>query len=218
MRVRWGFLWTAVFAMVCYTIGGWAPVARADVRDCTSSTNLPATVLVRSGPNDEYRGVTGDGGDPYVEPRSGAAMIPMRALLEALAPGVDNVQWNDATRTATFWFQGHTLQITYPRGVDRVYTARLDGRNYSMNSFICQGRVWAPVRPVASAFDVGVSYFPGNIVILDPADNGSNRNGAPPAGVPSSGSKSRNKASYSGSPIQSGRLAAWVLANTALIY
>lgn len=168
-RARWTFLVAAALAMVLTGFVGRPPSAAASATPaCLPDNRLPVTVLARGRAGQPFAGVMGDGNDPYVDPRSNRTMVPMRSLFEALSPGTDSVKWNAATGTASFWWNGHTLNIHIPSGADRTYTGTLDGKSVGVTAFLCNGRIWAQARSVAEAFQMEIEYYDPGVVVIDP--------------------------------------------------
>jgi hypothetical protein len=148
-------------------VGRPATALAAPAESCLPASRSPVTVLVRSGKGHPFEALESDDADPFVDVKAGRTVVPMRALFEALSPGVDSVRWYADLRIATFWYQGHTLSIRFGRDTDRTYSATLDGKVTSMTSYLCDGHVWVPVRAVSEALKVGVDYANGGLVMVD---------------------------------------------------
>lgn len=161
----------AVLLLTAAMVSGGGP-GRAEAgpggSTCLPAERIPVTVLVRSGPGQPFTSVETDGLAPFVH--DGRTVVPLRSLLGALAPGTDNVRWYSDIQTATFWHQGHTLSVRFPRYADRAYTALLDNKeSYPLTSYLCNGRVWVTARTVTDAFRVDIQWTAPNVVMIDGA-------------------------------------------------
>lgn len=147
----------------------WGSLPRATAAaaggSCLPTNRLPVTVLVRSAAGRPWLPLETDGPLPFIDGDTGRTIVPLRALTTALAPGSDNVRWYDDLRTASFWYQGHTLSIRFPRDVDRTYTATLDKQPYSLTSYLCNSRVWVTARTVVEAYHIDIQYDGGYVLI-----------------------------------------------------
>gem|GEM_PF-6718894 len=168
MRAKWVFLFAAALAAaLAASLGLPRPVAAEATAGCLPDERLPVTVLVRSDRGLPFEGLETSSIDPFIDARTSRTWVPARSLVTALAPGSDPVRWYEDTRTATFWYGTHKLEITFPRGANRTFTATLDGRAYGLHAALCAGKVWVPARTLADAFGVDV-YYRDFVVVIDP--------------------------------------------------
>lgn len=143
--------------------------AAAASGSCLPKNQIPVTVLVRSGPKRPFMSLEDGGIAPFVNGDTGRTVVPLRALVTGLAPGSDSIRWYPDLRTATFWYEGHTLSVRFPRGVDVAYTATLDNQSYTLTAYLCDGRVWVNARDVAEAFRIDIQYYEDGVVLIDGA-------------------------------------------------
>lgn len=167
MRTRRIILLVSVLMVAWAVLPGKGPEAEAAGIGCLPADRMPVTVLVRGAAAEHFAGLDGGAVDPYIDRRSGKTMVPMRALFDLLSPGVDSVRWYDDIRTATFWYRGKTLALRFPPGVNEATSAMLDGKTYTMQAFLCNGRAWVSVRSVADILGVDVEYHDPGIAVLD---------------------------------------------------
>lgn len=170
MRTAWKGLLLAALLLV--PLLAWplltAPAAGA-AEPCDSGVRQPVTLLVRPGETYPFIGVDPEGHSPYIDPAASRTVAPLRPLFTALSPHTESVMWNEGTRTASFSFGASQMSIQFPNGSTRAYSANINGRNLALNSHLCNGRVYAPVRTIAEAMDIGITYYPEGIVVIDPA-------------------------------------------------
>jgi len=161
--------WSILMAFFLALAATWGtlprPAAAAASGTCLPKNRLPVTVLVRSAAGRPWLPLETDGPLPFIDGDTGRTIVPLRALTTALAPGSDSVRWYSDLRTASFWYQGHTLSIRFPRDVDRSYTATLDNQPYTLTSYLCDSRVWVTARTVAEAYRIDIQYEGGYVLI-----------------------------------------------------
>lgn len=137
---------------------------------CGQGGRASLTLLARPGLGYSFTQVDPDDDfGPYVDDATDRAMVPVRALLAVLSTSPGGVQWNDATRTATFVRGTHTLAFQFPAGHQDTTVAVVDGESRASQAVLCNGKVYAPVRQVAGALGVGIRWYQDRIVVVDPA-------------------------------------------------
>jgi hypothetical protein len=171
MRTVWKGLLLA--ALLLLPLVAWVPLlaSAVDAAEVCGEPGVrqPVTLLVRPGETYPFIGLDPEGHSPYIDSGTSRTMAPLRPLFTALSPHTESVRWDQGTRTATFSVGASQMSIQYPSGSTRGYTANINGRNVVLNSHLCNGRVYAPVRTVVEAMDVGIAYYPEGIVVIDPA-------------------------------------------------
>lgn len=134
---------------------------------CAPEGSRPLIVLARPETGRSFARLGGP--DSFVDPAVDRAIVPIRALTEALAPGEGSVRWESDTRTATFARGPHLLSISIPLGRSRTGVAVVNGRAVQVDTFICDGHLYAPARFAAAALGAGIRWYPDRTVIIDPA-------------------------------------------------
>lgn len=170
MRTAWkGLLLTAILLL---PLLAWpsltAPVASA-AEPCGAEVRQPVTLLVRPGESYPFVGLDPEGHSPFIDSVASRTIAPLRPLFTALSPHTESVQWDERTRTASFSYGTNHMSIQFPPSSLRAYTANINGRNLHLNTHLCNGRVYAPIRTVVEAMDIGIAYYPEGIVVVDPA-------------------------------------------------
>ncbi|HYF94222.1 MAG TPA: copper amine oxidase N-terminal domain-containing protein [Symbiobacteriaceae bacterium] len=168
MRVRSVLLVFLLSASCCFGTGP-RPAEAAASGPCLPQRQLPVTVLARSAAGRPFDALEFEEAAPFIDADTGRTIVPLRSLISSLSPGTDGVRWYADIRTASFWHQGHTLSVRFPRDVDRSYSASLDNQSYSLTSYLCNGRVWVTARTVAEAFGIDIEYYKDGVVVIDGA-------------------------------------------------
>ena len=101
--------------------------------------------------------------EPFID-ENGRTMVPLRAVANAL--GLE-VNWNDATRTASFTGNGKT--ISFPIGVSGASTSLGTWIEMDTAAVIVNDRTYAPVRYLAEFFGYTVDWDGGtrNVIVTD---------------------------------------------------
>lgn len=184
--------------VIAWGIGLWGrPLQAAGF--CGQGGRTSLTLLARPGLGYSFTQVAPEEDfPPYLDAATNRAMVPVRALLTVLSTSPGSVQWDEATRTATFVRGTHTLAFRFPAGHHDTAVALVDGESFSTTAVLCNGKVYAPARQVAGALGIGVRWYHDRIVVMDPAwDPQPETNAGPPVDILASSAPAATTDAYS---------------------
>ena len=94
---------------------------------------------------------------PYIQLSSSSAMVPLRAISEALYGGEDTVGWDADTKTVTINYGGNVINFTIGSDIMKINGAEKPIAN-GVKAEIKDGRTFIPFRALGEALDAKVSW------------------------------------------------------------
>jgi len=160
-----------LFTLTIIAGGVWGWRHRVEAANaCGQGRYASLTLLARPGLGYSFTKVdVPDDVGPYLDLTTNMAMVPIRALMAVLSPATDSVHWEETTRTATFVRGTHTLTLRFPVGLSVPSGTTVNGAARPIQAVLCNGKVYAPGRQVAESLGVGIRWYEGRVVVMDPA-------------------------------------------------
>jgi hypothetical protein len=157
--------------MLCVSILliGWAGFhgVEAHGERCAVVQNQ-VRLLARPGEGRSFVSLAELGDTPFLDPKTGETIAALRPLLTALS-GPQGVRWDEQIRVASFYHGGHEITIALPQGNQASLETKLDGKSYPLRAYLCDGRLYAPVRQMTDALGLEVRwYHTDQTVVIDP--------------------------------------------------
>lgn len=160
--------WLGLLLGIGLLLLGWSTFKAASASsDRCGLVAHRVSVVARGGPGRAFIGLDDVGEIPFIDPKTGETIVPLRSLFTILAEE-GAVSWSESARTAQFRYGGHELTVRVaPEG--SAVTTLLDGHPYPLRAYLCDGRLHGPLRSITEALDLEVRWYHADrTAVIDP--------------------------------------------------